>query len=131
MQGELPARGRDAQEIRRARACGRLAFTRRPDDKAAVTEAKKFLKAKKATFTNVLLDEGFGDGFEKLNINAIPAVFVYGPDGKEVKRFTMETPRTSSPMTKWRRRSSPSLTPSRKICKTVTEANPLSELEIK
>jgi hypothetical protein len=25
-----------------------------------------------------------------LNINAIPAVFVYGPDGKEVKRFTMD-----------------------------------------
>ena len=31
-------------------------------------------------------------GFEKLNINAIPAVFVFGPDGKEVKRFTMDDP---------------------------------------
>ena len=50
------------------------------------------MKAKKAAFTNVLLDENFGDGFEKLNINAIPAVFVYGPDGKEVKRFTMDDP---------------------------------------
>jgi hypothetical protein len=36
------------------------------------------------------LNEGSGGGFEKLNINAIPAVFVYGPDGKEVKRFTMD-----------------------------------------
>ena len=63
-----------------------------PSDKAAVDEAEKFLKAKKAAFTNVLLDENFGDGFEKLNVNAIPAVFVFGPDGKEVKRFTMDDP---------------------------------------
>jgi thiol-disulfide isomerase/thioredoxin len=63
-----------------------------PTDKAAVAEAEKFLKAKQAVFTNVLLDENFGEGFEKLNINAIPAVFVYGPDGKEVKRFTMDDP---------------------------------------
>ncbi|MFI5456673.1 MAG: TlpA family protein disulfide reductase, partial [Isosphaerales bacterium] len=61
-----------------------------PTDKAAVAEAEKFLKQKKAVFTNVLLDENFGEGFEKLNINSIPAVFVYGPDGKEVKRFTMD-----------------------------------------
>jgi thiol-disulfide isomerase/thioredoxin len=64
-----------------------------PSDKAAVAEAEKFLKAKNAGFTNVLLDEKFGDGFEKLNINAIPAVFVYGPDGKELKRFTMDDPK--------------------------------------
>jgi thiol-disulfide isomerase/thioredoxin len=63
-----------------------------PSDKAAVAEAEKFLKEKKAVFTNILLNENFGDGFEKLNINAIPAVFVFGPDGKEVKRFTMEDP---------------------------------------
>jgi thiol-disulfide isomerase/thioredoxin len=63
-----------------------------PSDKAAVEEAERFLKAKKAAFTNVLLDENFGDGFEKLNISAIPAVFVYGSDGKEVKRFTMDDP---------------------------------------
>jgi len=63
-----------------------------PSDKAAVAEAEKFLKEKKAEFTNVLLDESFGEGFEKLNINGIPAVFVYGPDGKEVKRFTMDDP---------------------------------------
>jgi thiol-disulfide isomerase/thioredoxin len=63
-----------------------------PSDKAAVAEAEKFLKEKKAVFTNVLLDENFGEGFEKLNINGIPAVFIYGPDGKEVKRFTMDDP---------------------------------------
>jgi hypothetical protein len=40
----------------------------------------------------VLLDEEFGVGFEKLDINAIPAVFVYGPDGKLVKKYTMDDP---------------------------------------
>jgi len=63
-----------------------------PTDKAAVAEAERFLKEKKATFTNVLLDENFGEGFDKLNINGIPAVFIFGPDGKEVKRFTMDDP---------------------------------------
>jgi thiol-disulfide isomerase/thioredoxin len=61
-------------------------------DKNAVAEAERFLKEKKATFSNVLLDENFGDGFDKLNINGIPAVFIFGPDGKEVKRFTMDDP---------------------------------------
>jgi len=61
-------------------------------DSAAVTEAERFLKEKKAVITNVLLDESFGEGFEKLNINAIPAVFLFGPDGKEMKRFTMDDP---------------------------------------
>jgi thiol-disulfide isomerase/thioredoxin len=64
-----------------------------PSDKAAVAEAEKFLKEKKSVITNVLLDESFGDGFDKLNINAIPAVFIFGPDGKEVKRFTMDDPK--------------------------------------
>ncbi len=57
-----------------------------------VNEAREFLKEKKAVFTNFLLDEELGDGFEKLNVNAIPAVFLFGLDGKEVKRFTMDDP---------------------------------------
>jgi thiol-disulfide isomerase/thioredoxin len=61
-------------------------------DAKALEEARKFLREKKATFLNVVLDEEFGVGFDKLNINAIPAVFVYGPDGKEIKRFTMDDP---------------------------------------
>lgn len=62
------------------------------DDKKAVAEALKFLKAQKATFPNYLMDEEAGVGFDKLNINAIPAVFVFGPDGKEIRRFTMDDP---------------------------------------
>ncbi len=63
-----------------------------PTDKKAVAEAEKFLREHKALFTNVLLNEEFGEGFEKLDIGAIPAVFLFGPDGKEVKRFTMDDP---------------------------------------
>ena len=63
-----------------------------PSNKAAVAEAEKFLKEKNSVVTNVLLDEESGAGFEKLDIIAIPAVFIYGPDGKEVKRFTMDDP---------------------------------------
>jgi thiol-disulfide isomerase/thioredoxin len=63
-----------------------------PTDEKAVAAAEKFLKEKAAVFTNVLLDENFGDGFDRLDINAIPAVFLYGPDGKELKRFTMDDP---------------------------------------
>jgi thiol-disulfide isomerase/thioredoxin len=57
-----------------------------------VDDAKTFLIEKKSVMTNLLLDEEQGVGFDKLNIGAIPAVFIYGPDGKEVKRFTMEDP---------------------------------------
>ena len=60
------------------------------EDTRAFTEAEEFLKEKGATFTNILLDEEPDAGYELLNINAIPAVFVFGPDGKEVKRFTMD-----------------------------------------
>jgi hypothetical protein len=40
----------------------------------------------------VLLDEKDGVGFDKLDINTIPAVFLYGPDGKLIKKFTMDDP---------------------------------------
>jgi thiol-disulfide isomerase/thioredoxin len=61
-------------------------------DAKAVEEARKFLREKNATFLNVLLDEDFGVGFDKLDINAIPAVFVYGPDGKLLKKYTLDDP---------------------------------------
>ena len=57
-----------------------------------VAEALGFLKEKKATFANYLLDETTDDGFEKLDISAIPAVFLFGPDGKEIRRFTLDDP---------------------------------------
>lgn len=62
------------------------------DDKKALRSAEEFLKEKKATFANFYVDEEFGAGYEKLDISAIPAVFLYGPDGKEVRRFTLDDP---------------------------------------
>lgn len=60
------------------------------DKPKKVSEATAFLQGKQATFANYLLDETSDDAFEKLSITAIPAVFLFGPDGKEVKRFTLE-----------------------------------------
>lgn len=63
-----------------------------PSDAKAVKEATDFLVSKKAGFTNLLLNEESEVSFEKLNIQAIPAVFIYDASGKEVKRFSLEDP---------------------------------------
>ncbi len=63
-----------------------------PAEAKAVAEAEKFLREQKATFTNVIIDGDPADVYEFLDISAIPAVFVYGPDGKELKRFTLDDP---------------------------------------
>ncbi len=62
------------------------------EDAKAVQSARDFLKEKDARFANYLIDEDFGIGFERFEVGAIPAVIVYGPDGKEIKRFTLEDP---------------------------------------
>ena len=61
----------------------------KPADLAAATE---FLAEKKAHFTNFVLDETMEDGFDRLDITSIPAVFLFGPDGKVVRRFTLDDP---------------------------------------
>lgn len=63
-----------------------------PTNTKAVEEAKQFLKDKKAVFANYLLDEGEGVGFDKLEINTIPAVFLYGEGGKLLRKFTLDDP---------------------------------------
>ncbi|MFM1801641.1 MAG: hypothetical protein RJA81_993, partial [Planctomycetota bacterium] len=63
-----------------------------PSDAAAVKEATAFLTSKKAHFTNLLLDEESDVSFDKLNIQAIPAVFLFDASGKEIKRFSLEDP---------------------------------------
>lgn len=47
----------------------------------------KFLTKQEATFDNVLCSEESEQMFEKLGIPSIPAVFVYGRDGKLAKTF--------------------------------------------
>jgi len=63
-----------------------------PEDKKALKSAAAFLKEKKATFPNFYIDEENNAGYERFDIGAIPAVFLYGPDGQEVRRFTMDDP---------------------------------------
>lgn len=63
-----------------------------PSDEKAVREAEAFLREKKAVFRNVLLDEDPNLGYEKLEMNAIPAVFLYSPAGKLIAKFTMDDP---------------------------------------
>lgn len=53
--------------------------------------ALAFLKAKGAAFPNYLLDEG-ETGWDKLDLKSIPAVFVYGRDGKLARKFTNDDP---------------------------------------
>jgi thiol-disulfide isomerase/thioredoxin len=60
------------------------------DNPKKVAAATAFLKEKKAVFSNLILDEKMDEAFEKLDIGAIPAVFLYTPDGKLVKRFTLD-----------------------------------------
>jgi len=47
----------------------------------------KFLKEQKATFPNVLSNVPADELFEKMDLASIPAVYVFGRDGKLVKRF--------------------------------------------
>jgi thiol-disulfide isomerase/thioredoxin len=63
-----------------------------PEDRDAVKAAEQFLREQKSTIENVLVAEENGGAYEKFNINAIPAVFLYGPDGREIKRFTLDDP---------------------------------------
>ena len=56
----------------------------------------KFLETQKATFDNVLATVPSDEMFEKLEIPAIPAVFVYGRDGKLVKLFDNSNAKTEA-----------------------------------
>jgi thiol-disulfide isomerase/thioredoxin len=61
-------------------------------DAKAVAAARKFLEEQQATFTNYLLTDEQGTPFEKLNVNTIPSVFLFSPEGNEIKRFTWDDP---------------------------------------
>lgn len=52
---------------------------------------QKFLDEQHATFDNILLNVPSDELFEKIELASIPAVYVYGRDGKLVKRFDSES----------------------------------------
>jgi thiol-disulfide isomerase/thioredoxin len=58
-----------------------------PTDDDAKAKALKFLRAQKATFTNVLLDEKPEVWQAKLKIDGPPLVMVFARDGKLEQRF--------------------------------------------
>jgi hypothetical protein len=64
------------------------------DDKDDRDKCLAFLKLQQATFPNYLLDEPAEVWQPKLDASAPPTVFVYGRDGKQVKKFTTEEPFT-------------------------------------
>ena len=61
-------------------------------DARAVKEATEFLVSQKAVITNLIMNEPQDVAFDKLEISAIPSVFLFDSAGKEVHRFTLEDP---------------------------------------
>lgn len=62
------------------------------EDTDAVAYAREFLGKQKATFANYLMDEIVTEGFVKLDLLGIPAVYVYAPDGERRYRLTADDP---------------------------------------
>ena len=60
------------------------------DDKEATDRALKFLRAKGADFTNLLLDEPPAVWADKLNVSAPPFIFVFDRDGRLAGKFEGE-----------------------------------------
>lgn len=50
-------------------------------------KVRDFLQSHNARFQNVLLNVSFIDVLEQLQLNSTPGVYVYGKDGKLLKRF--------------------------------------------
>lgn len=63
-----------------------------PTDTKAVSEARKFLIEKKATITNLIMNEKEDDRYDKLELSVIPAVYIYDPSGKLIKKYTYDDP---------------------------------------
>ena len=93
LQGELPAPRRDAQEVRRQGAGRRLALARRPDRAQEGRRGRRrSSRRRRPPSPTTCSTRSTASASRSSNINAIPAVFLYGPDGKEVKRFTLDDP---------------------------------------
>lgn len=62
------------------------------EDADAIAFAREFLDKQKAVFANYLMDEIVTEGFVKLDLLGIPAVYVYAPDGERRYRLTADDP---------------------------------------
>ena len=61
-----------------------------PGEKESATKADAFLAKVKADFDHFLLNEKLEDWQKQLGIIAVPAVFVFGRDGKLAKAYKTE-----------------------------------------
>ncbi len=61
-------------------------------DAKEIAAAKEFLATHEPGVTHWRLAETQEDAFEKFDLTTIPAVFLYGPDGTLLKRFTWDDP---------------------------------------
>jgi hypothetical protein len=61
-----------------------------PNDKDAKDRVFKFLEKKKATFTNLILDEKPEVWQAKLKIDGPPCIFVFDREGKIASKVTLE-----------------------------------------
>ena len=61
-----------------------------PNEKGKPEKVLEFLKAKNATFTNLLLNEKDEVWQQKLKIDGPPCVFVFNREGHWVKKFADE-----------------------------------------
>jgi thiol-disulfide isomerase/thioredoxin len=62
------------------------------EDAEAIAFARQFLTEQKATFANYLLDEIVTEGFVKLDLLTVPAVFIYDATGKRRFELTGDDP---------------------------------------
>jgi hypothetical protein len=63
-----------------------------PNEKGNKEKVVKFLESKKATFTNLMLNEKAEDWQAKLKIDGPPAVFVFNRQGGIAKKFYDDPP---------------------------------------
>jgi hypothetical protein len=56
-----------------------------PREKGKLVKVQKFLAARKATFTNLLLDEDQDFWLKKFKFNGPPCVYVFNQEGKWVR----------------------------------------------
>jgi hypothetical protein len=62
-----------------------------PEDAKLLDRARAFLKKQGATMTNYV-DAEYQSAFEKFDFNAMPAVLLFGPDGKLLRKYTWDDP---------------------------------------
>ena len=62
------------------------------NERGSFDHVLEFLRGRDAHIPNYMMNEVLPDAFDKLNINAVPAVFIYDATGKQRYRLTGDNP---------------------------------------